>query len=100
MLNIKTDLKGEAIAISLEGLLDSQTNPKLNAVLEENLGKVREVVFDLANLEYLTSAGLRSILKAQQAMEKKNGVMTVRNVPKDIMAIFDSTGFSVLLNIE
>ena len=100
MLAIKTDITGEELHISLEGLLDSQTSPDLDAVLEDNLDKVQKVCFDLANLEYLTSAGLRAILVAQQAMDEKDGVMTVQNVPDEIMEIFDMTGFSDVLIIE
>ncbi|MBQ6443029.1 MAG: STAS domain-containing protein [Lachnospiraceae bacterium] len=100
MLNVTTEVSGETIIISLEGLLDSQTTPQLEAVLEENLGKFNSVQFDFANLEYLTSAGLRAILVARQEMDDKNGVMTVKNIPEDIMKIFEMTGFADVLEIE
>ena len=100
MLNVKTEVSGETLVISLEGLLDSQTTPQLEAVLEENLGKFNSVQFDFANLEYLTSAGLRAILVARQEMDDKNGVMTVINISDEIRKIFDMTGFSAVLKIE
>ncbi len=99
MFNVKTEISGESILISLEGLLDSQTAPELTAVLDENLGKVNNIRFDFAKLEYLTSAGLRAILVAQQEMNDKNGVMTVTNISDDIMKIFEMTGFADVLTI-
>ncbi len=99
MFKVKTEISGESILISLEGLLDSQTASDLTAVLDENLDKVNNIQFDFANLEYLTSAGLRAILVAQQAMNDKNGTMTVKNISPDIMKIFDMTGFADVLTI-
>ncbi len=99
MLDVKTEISGDALYIALEGVLDSQTVSDLKAVLYESFGKVNSIEFDFANLEYLTSAGLRAILVAQQAMNDKKGVMTVKNVPKDIMDVFDMTGFSDVLTI-
>ena len=46
-----------------------------------------------------TSAGLRVLLSAQKAMNKKGG-MVIRNVSEAIMEIFDMVGFTNLLNIE
>ncbi len=99
MLNVKTEISGDALYIALEGLLDSQTVSDLKTVLYENFDKVNAIEFDFEKLEYLTSAGLRTILVAQQAMNEKKGVMTVKNVPKEVMDIFDMTGFSDVLTI-
>lgn len=99
MLNVKTEISGDALYIALEGLLDSQTVSDLKSVLYENFDKVNSIEFDFEKLEYLTSAGLRTILVAQQAMNDKKGVMTVKNVPKDIMDVFNMTGFSDVLTI-
>ena len=100
MLNIKKDILGNTITVALEGILDSQTSPDLDAALMNDLAAAGEVIFDFSALEYLTSAGLRVILKVQQAMEKAQGRMVIKNVPKDVMDVFNATGFAALLNIE
>ena len=99
MLNINKDLSGETLNIALEGLLDSKTAPDLEAVLEEHLPNLTEINFDFEKLDYLTSAGLRVLLIAQQEMDDKNGKMTLKNVSDDIMEIFDYTGFADILTI-
>ena len=99
MFNIKTNQTGITLDIVLEGLLDTQTAPKLEEVITEKLGSVDEVNFDFADLEYLTSAGLRVLLTAQQEMEDKDGKMTLTNVNDEIMEVFEMTGFTDVLTI-
>ena len=60
---------------------------------------VKELVLDLAALEYLSSAGLRVLLSAQKVMNRQ-GCMVVRNVNEVIMEIFEVTGFVDVLTIE
>ena len=57
------------------------------------------LIFDLKDLEYISSAGLRVLLSAQKVMNKQ-GKMVVRNVNEDVMEVFDITGFIDILTIE
>jgi anti-sigma B factor antagonist len=99
MFNIKAELTGTTLSIALEGVLDTQAAPKLEELINEKIADATEVKFDLVNLEYLTSAGLRVLLTAQQEMEDKDGLMTLSNVNDEIMEIFDMTGFTDVLTI-
>ena len=85
--------------IVLFGRLDTVTAPQLEAELEKILSDSDALVLDMANLEYISSAGLRVILKAQKAMNTK-GTMKLIHVGESIMEVFDITGFSDFLNIE
>ena len=99
MFNIKADLTGTILSIALEGVLDTQAAPKLEEVITEKISNASEVRFDFKNLDYLTSAGLRVLLTAQQEMDDKDGIMSLTNVNDEIMEIFDMTGFSDVLTI-
>ena len=99
MFNIKAEHTGTTLSIALEGVLDTQAAPKLEELINEKIADATEVKFDLVNLEYLTSAGLRVLLTAQQEMEDKDGLMTLSNVNDEIMEIFDMTGFTDVLTI-
>ena len=57
------------------------------------------LVFDLASLSYISSAGLRVLLAVQKDMNAKHGQVTIRNVNADIMDIFEVTGFVDILTI-
>ena len=85
--------------IVLSGRLDTVTAPQLEAELEKILSDSDALMLDMANLEYISSAGLRVILKAQKAMNTK-GTMKLIHVGESIMEVFDITGFSDFLNIE
>ena len=56
-------------------------------------------MFDLAKLEYISSAGLRVLLAMQKLMNRQ-GVMLLRNVNEAVMEVFEVTGFSDILSIE
>ena len=100
MLSIGTDISGETITFTLEGVLDTKTSPELAKALEECYESVKYIIFDFKKLEYITSAGLRALLVAKQEMIKKGGELTVKNVPRDVMTVFKDTGFSKLFNIK
>ncbi|MGM9682830.1 MAG: STAS domain-containing protein [Eubacteriales bacterium] len=97
-LNIEKKLS-DVNTLVLSGRLDTITSPQLEAELEKILPDSDALVLDMANLEYISSAGLRVILKAQKAMNTK-GTMKLTHVGESIMEVFDITGFSDFLNIE
>ena len=98
-MTINKTENGSEMHIRLEGRLDTITAPQLEAELKSNIGGVTELIIDLADLAYISSAGFRVLLSAQKVMNKQ-GNMTIRNVNQDIMAIFEVTGFVDILNIE
>lgn len=98
-MNISTDKQGNALTIALDGRLDTTTSPELEACLEENLSGVTELTFDLKDLEYISSAGLRVLLSAQEKMNKA-GQMVVINVNEIVMEVFGVTGFVDILDIK
>ena len=64
-----------------------------------SLEGIRNLVFDLSKLEYLSSAGLRVILSAQKRMGQQ-GEMKLCHLNDTVKEIFDVTGFSDFLTIE
>lgn len=98
-MKITKQSEGSKLTVALEGRLDTTTSPSLESELRSGIDGVTELVFDLAALEYISSAGLRVLLSVQKLMNKQ-GKMTVTNVRPEIMEIFDVTGFVDILTIE
>lgn len=98
-MTIEKKLTGVELILTLEGRLDTNTAPQLEAVLKASLPGVAHLVLDFAQLDYLSSAGLRVLLEAQKQMNKQ-GDMVVRHVNETIAEIFDMTGFCDILTIE
>ena len=96
---ITKNAEGEKLTLNLQGRLDTTTAPQLEAELKSSVTGVSDLVLDFAELEYISSAGLRVLLSAQKVMSRQ-GTMVVRNVNEDIMDVFELTGFSDILTIE
>ena len=98
-MTIEKKIIGDAATLIVSGRLDTQTAPELEADLDSVLSGTKELTFDMTNLEYVSSAGLRVILKAQKAMNTQ-GSMKLTGVNDSIMEVFDITGFLDILTIE
>ena len=93
--------KNEAskLVLELDGRIDTLTAPALEAELKQSINGINELIIDFKDIEYISSAGLRVILSAQKVMNTQ-GSMIIKNVNKDVMEIFDITGFADFLTIE
>ena len=98
-MKINKQQDGSKLNIALEGRLDPTTAPQLESELRASLDGVTELAFDLKELLYISSAGLRVLLSAQKTMNKQ-GNMVVRNAGEELMEIFEVTGFTDILTIE
>ena len=91
-MTIEKVVNGENAKIIVVGRLDTQTAPELEKEMDGIISNVKELIFDMAGLEYVSSAGLRVILKAQKIMNTQ-GSMKLTGVNDSIMEVFDITGF-------
>lgn len=98
-MEIVKNPEGKKLTVAVSGRLDTTTAPQLEAEFNSSLDNYDELVFDMKELEYVSSAGLRVILSAQKKMGTKGG-MIIQNVNDEIMEVFDITGFSDILNIQ
>lgn len=98
-MTIEKKIENENVTLLITGRLDTTTAPELEKTLDSVLDGTKELVFDMTGLEYISSAGLRVILKAQKAMNTQ-GSMKLTGVNDSIMEVFDITGFLDILTIE
>lgn len=96
-MTINKKLENGKLSIKIDGRLDTGTAPELQAELR--LDGVSEIAFDIADLEYLSSAGLRVLLTAQKAMLACGGKMTIANPNAVVKDVFDITGCSDIFTI-
>ena len=94
MLHINKQPEGSSLTIALAGRLDKTTAQVLEKGLKESLDGVTALTIDLAELEYISSAGLRVLLSAQKTMNGQ-GSMVIRNASEAVKEIFEVTGFSI-----
>lgn len=97
-MEIGIEKNGNTLEIKLTDRLDTVTSPQLEEKLREELEGVTNLQFDFAELEYVSSAGLRVLLTASKRM-KKQGKMEIHNVNEEVMEVFTITGFADILTI-
>ena len=98
-MTIEKNINATAAILKIIGRLDTTTAPELEATIDGCAAGIKELVLDCSALEYVSSAGLRVILKAQKLMNAQ-GTMKLTNVNEAIMEVFDITGFADILTIE
>ena len=98
-MTINKTIAGTAATLEIIGRLDTTTAPELEATIDGCVAGIKELVLDCSALEYVSSAGLRVILKAQKLMNAQ-GNMKLVHVNETIMEVFDITGFADILTIE
>lgn len=99
-MSLSIETKNEnGVTVELIGRLDTVTAPSLEVKLDEILPTTETLVIDMEKLEYVSSAGLRLLLKAQKEMSKKGGMKLI-HVNDEVMEVFEITGFSDILTVE
>ena len=83
-----------------EGRLDSVSSPEFLQQILQELDGVTAVTIDLEKVDYVSSGGLRALLRTQQEMEDRDGAMKVIHVSAPILKIFEIVGFLDVLTLE
>ena len=99
-MTIKLVNRGAEGELLLEGRLDSTTAPEVEAIFTQASERFDRVILNFAGLSYISSAGLRLLLKLQQAMRKKSGELILTQVNKMVMEVLEMTGFAGLLRFQ
>ena len=97
-MNVTYRIDKDILYISIEGRIDASNAPvaeeKIFAIKNDNPGK--HVVLDADYLEYISSAGLRVILR----LRKEEPKLAIINVSPDVYDVFDMTGFTDMVTVE
>ena len=96
-MTVEKKIDGKTTVLYLEGWMDTQNAPVLAQALNELDDSVEQLVFDMAKLEYISSAGIRQIITAHNLMK---GALTLRNVTPEVTAVLRMTGLDKKLCIE
>ena len=97
-MNITFRIDKDILYIALEGRIDAsnanEAEEKILEIKNENIGK--HTVIDADKLEYISSAGLRVILR----LRKEEPKLAIINVASDVYEVFDMTGFTDMITVE
>jgi anti-sigma B factor antagonist len=100
-MEIKRNVYDKGVELTVLGRIDTVTAPDLTAALmPEFANDVGEVTLNLAAVNYVSSAGLRTLLAATKEAKKRSKGFIIKNVLDEVMEVFNMTGFNDILTIE
>lgn len=92
---------GNEITVAISGKFDRTSSPVIEAEVSKAVtDDVKKITFDLKDVIYVSSAGLRVILSFEKKMRKAEGKLVVKNTPKLVMDVFTETGLNKVLTME
>ena len=91
--------ENEVITLKPEGWLDTITSSELGAVID-SIDAAQTLILDFEKVEYMSSAGLRQVVYANNKAKTLNADFRVINVVPSVMSIFKMTGIDNKLDIR
>ncbi len=97
-MEIVKTMDGNAAMLSLSGWLDTDGAARLSEALDGLEETVSDLVLDLDGLEYVTSMGLRQLVRAQRKMAQK-GSLTIIRASSEVTDVLKMAGIYERLNV-
>ena len=99
MEQIKYTNESGKLVISLSGRIDSSNSAECDKAVQDIIAenKEQEPVFDMSGLEYISSAGLRVLMRVRKAAGKE---LEIINAPDAVYSILETTGFTELFRVS
>lgn len=92
-------LDGTTLTIEISGRLDTTSSTQLETEIKSSFSDIDTLILDFAKVEYISSAGLRVLLKSQKLMGRTRRMVLV-NVSETIKEVFELTGFMDYMTIK
>jgi anti-sigma B factor antagonist len=99
-MQIKEETRGGVLVVTAAGRLDSSSSGVLEAVLPARVQTHEKVVLDLAEVPYVSSAGLRVMLIGAKAARAKGHKLVLTGLAPTVHEVFDISGFTSIFAIE
>jgi anti-sigma B factor antagonist len=99
-MDISEEQRGGALVIAASGRIDSNTANDLEAVLPARVQDNAATVVDLGGVSYVSSAGLRVLLKGAKTARASGHRLVLSGLSPAVREVFDISGFSTIFAIE
>lgn len=99
-MDIKKNYNEKELTLEVGDRIDTITAPDFENEINDEMGNFDSLIIDFANLEYISSAGLRVLIATQKKLKGEGIPMVIKNVNDTINEIFRMSGFDKILKIE
>ena len=99
-MQIDLDTRDNISVFNLTGRLDSNTSPELEEVIASQIENgSNSMIINFENLDYISSAGLRVILKTTKDLKRREGKLMLCAMQDYVKEVFEIAGFDTFLPI-
>lgn len=98
-MEIAEHTEADHLVIALGGRLDSNTSPDLDTLLGPRMESATSVIVDMTRLDYVSSAGLRVLLKAAKIARASQHRLALAGLTPQVQEVFDISGFTAIFTI-
>ncbi|MBR1675446.1 MAG: STAS domain-containing protein [Eubacterium sp.] len=99
-MDIKLVNRGDVGELIMSGDLDTRTSRDADMVFSQMADRFKNLTLNMAELDYISSSGLRSIRNLYIKVTQNGGRLELTNVNENVMEVFEMTGLAGLLNIR
>ena len=99
-LTISKNREETKLTVCVVGRVDTTTAPQLDDEISQSLEGIKELVLDLSQTDYVSSAGLRVLLSLYKTMNAKRGSFLICSVKPEVYEVFDVTGLTDFFEIQ
>ena len=99
-MDIEKNYAEKELTLFIIGRVDTITSQTLEKEINDEMGNFDSLIIDFADLEYISSAGLRVLIATQKKLKPEDIPMVIKNVNDAISEIFRMSGFDKILKIE
>ena len=99
-MEIKTRKEKNAVVVSIKGRMDAVSSPEFEKELSELMAEgEKNFIIDFGELDYISSAALRSILVTVKKIEKKEGKLLLSELKDMVKEVFEISGFTAIIPV-
>jgi anti-anti-sigma factor len=99
-MEIKTSIQDDIMIITIGGRLDAVSSPDFDKQMDGFISQGnKNFVLDLSSLDYISSAGLRSVLSASKKLKAEGGSLALASLKDVVKEVFDISGFTKIIPI-
>ena len=99
-MTVKKEKDNNKLIVRITGSVDTNTSEELRNEIIDELDDIAVVWFDMKEMDYISSAGLRVLLETYQTIEPDEGKIVLANVREELREIFVLAGFSGFMEMN
>ena len=99
-MDIKLVNRGTEGELLLSGRIDSTNAEEVGVLFLQVADRFNNITLNMKDLAYISSAGLRSVMKLYIKLRNQGGELSATNVSPYVAEVFEMTGFTGMLRIK